>query len=275
VKIVEMKIVDRGTGVPVVLVPGIQGRWEWMSPTVDTLAARCRVITFSLADEPTCGASFDDASGFNCYVQQIADAMDQVGLAQATICGISYGGLIAATFAARHPERVSSLVLTSALPPSWQPDARARFLISAPRLLTPLFCLGSLRIYPEIAAARGGRVAGVLFSLKHVVNVLRHWFSPTLMARRITMLSGLTLEEEIRRIDRPTLVITGDAALERVVPVHFTREYVRLLPQATSATITQTGHLGLITKPEAFADLVLDFAGHTVCETDDRRRRVG
>jgi hypothetical protein len=48
-----MTVVDRGNGVPVVLVPGIQGRWEWMAPAVDALASRCRVITFSLADEPS------------------------------------------------------------------------------------------------------------------------------------------------------------------------------------------------------------------------------
>ena len=59
-----MKIVDRGSGIPIVVIPGIQGRWEWMSPTVDALAARCRVITFSLADEPsaewpTRGTGFD------------------------------------------------------------------------------------------------------------------------------------------------------------------------------------------------------------------------
>ena len=85
-----MNIIDRGSGTPVVLVPGIQGRWEWMKPAVDALAARCRVITFSLADEPTCGAPFDDRSGFDCYVRQIGDALDALGLESAIVCGISY-----------------------------------------------------------------------------------------------------------------------------------------------------------------------------------------
>ena len=38
--------------------------------------ARCRVITFSLADEPTSGAPFDDQFGFDCYVRQVSDALD-------------------------------------------------------------------------------------------------------------------------------------------------------------------------------------------------------
>ena len=87
-----MRIVDEGAGTPVVLVPGVQGRWEWMKPTVDALARRCRVITFSLADEPTCEGSFDPETGFDCYVRQIGDAMDAARIGQATICGVSYGG---------------------------------------------------------------------------------------------------------------------------------------------------------------------------------------
>src|SRR5688572_5540873 len=116
-----MRTVDVGSGVPIVLVPGIQGRWEWMKPAVDALAARCRVITFSLADEPTCAGRFDEADGFSCYVRQIGDALDAAHVAKAAICGVSYGGLVAAAFAARHPERVSMLILVSALPPTWKP----------------------------------------------------------------------------------------------------------------------------------------------------------
>jgi pimeloyl-ACP methyl ester carboxylesterase len=269
-----MEIIDRGSGTPIVLVPGIQGRWEWMKPAVDALAQRFRVITFSLADEPTCGGHFDQATGFDCYVQQIADVMDAVALEQATICGISYGGLIAAAFAARHREKVSALVLMSALPPTWVPDERARFLIRSPRLLTPLFCVGSLRMCREIAVAKGGWIAGLAFSVKHAANALWHIFSPTLMARRVTLLERLDLESEIRQIDCPTLVATGDEDLDLVVPVRMTREYLRMLPHARSATIARTGHLGIITRPDAFVDLILDFTGHKVRE-DDRRRRVG
>ena len=90
---------------------------------MDALSKRCRVITFSLADEPTSGAQFDESAGIWSYVQQVTDVLDAKGLREAAICGISYGGLIAAAFAARHPDRISTLVLTSAIPPSWKPDA--------------------------------------------------------------------------------------------------------------------------------------------------------
>lgn len=268
-----MNIIDRGSGIPVVLVPGIQGRWEWMQPAVDALAARCRVITFSLADEPTCGASLDDRPGFDCYVQQILDVLDTTGVKSAIVCGISYGGLIAATFAARHPDRTRAVVVASALPPSWKPDARVRLLIRAPRLLSPLFCINSLRLFPEMVAAKEQLGAAVWFAIRHLATVIRHPFSPALMARRVRWLDGNDLEAEVSRVRVPALVVVGQAELDRVVPVALTKDYLRLWPEARFASVARSGHLGSITRPGEFAELVTQFA-EGLPLTHDQRRRV-
>lgn len=257
----DMKLVDVGTGPALVLVPGIQGRWEWMRPAVDALAETCRVVTFSLADEPTCGATFDPDKGFDCYVEQIGAAMDQAGLERAVVAGVSYGGLMAAAFAARHPERTAGLVLVSALPPGWRPDARARFYIRRPRLLMPLFLLASLRMYREIAAARPGVRAGLSAASQHAMNALTHMFSPGRMARRVRLVERLELGRELGSVSIPTLVVTGEAALDRVVPVALTEQYLRIFRHAERVTLERTGHLGSITRPREFAAAVGDFVG--------------
>src|SRR5262245_53108292 len=262
-----MKIVDRGTGSPVVLIPGAQGRWEWMRPSVDALAKRCRVITFSLADEPTSGASFDESAGIWSYVQQVLDVLEQTNVRQATICGVSYGGLIAAAFAARHPDKVSGLVLMSAIPPSWRPDARQSFFLRAPLLLSPLFCVVSVRMCREIFAALG-ILRGAAFTTRHTGTVLANMFSPRLMARRARMVASLDIDRELSRVQCPTLVVTGEQSLDLVVPVAMTRQYHRIWPHATEAVITRTGHLGPITKADEFADLVASFAD----QADQRNR---
>jgi pimeloyl-ACP methyl ester carboxylesterase len=254
-----MKIIDVGSGAPLVLVPGIQGRWEWLKPAVDALCTRFRVITFSLADEPTCGWTFNPADGFIAYVEQIRQALDAAGVGRATICGVSYGGLIAARFAERYANRVSSLIMVSAVPPGWKPDRRVRFYLRAPALLSPLFLVASLRMYREIAAATPGFAPGVVAAVRHALNALTHMFSPGRMARRVHMLESLNLGAGLERVDVPTLVITGDPALDRVVPVSQTREYLRIWPRAAYASLPRTGHLGLITRPKAFADLVAAF----------------
>jgi pimeloyl-ACP methyl ester carboxylesterase len=292
-----MRIVDLGSGPPLVIVPGIQGRWEWMKPAIDELARRCRVITFSLADEPSCQmrrgpsafaerlrrtslwSATDPRFEFSCYVDQIADAMDAAGLQQAAICGVSYGGLIAAAFAARHPERTSSLALVSAIPPSWTPDERVSFYLRAPRLLAPLFMIGALRMYREIAAATPGALNGLAASMRHGCNALAHMFSPARMARRVTLLRGLALQDELGRVHVPTLVMTGEPGLDRVVPVARTIEYLQVWPHARHVVLPRTGHLGLITRPTEFADIVTTFL-HTASKeqaaarADQQRRRV-
>ena len=264
-----MKIVDRGHGAPLVVIPGVQGRWEWMQPAIDALAAHCRVITFSLADEPSSSGRFDETRGFWCYVDQVRDALDAAGIAEAAICGVSYGGLIAAAFAARHPRRISSLVLVSAVPPSWKPDGRVRFYLRAPRLLTPLFIIGSARMLPEIAAASPGRVLRT--AAAHVWRVVTHFFSPALMARRIHLLAPVDLTREIQTVNVPTLVITGEKTLDRVVPVDATREYARIWPHARVHTLARSGHIGLITRPVEFAGLVVPFIHNSGAVAGDRR----
>ncbi|MBI4885987.1 MAG: alpha/beta hydrolase [Acidobacteria bacterium] len=267
-----MKLVDRGGGTPLVVIPGIQGRWEWMAPAIDALAQRCRVITFSLADEPSCGARFDPARGFECYVEQVRDALDQSGLDRACICGVSYGGLIAAAFAARYPDRAASLVLVSALPPAWTPDRRVTFYLRAPRLLTPLFLFASVRLYGEIAAANPGVWRGAAAALRFAWRAATHRFSPRRMARRIRLLAAVNLRDELARLTLPALVITGDAALDRVVPVERTRDYARLWPGVRVETIARSGHLGSITRPGVFAGLIVPFAERADRDTAPRRR---
>jgi pimeloyl-ACP methyl ester carboxylesterase len=253
-----MKIVDRGSGAPVVLVPGIQGRWEWMAPAVDALAQRCRVITFSLADEPSAEWPSRGA-GFDAYVEQVAQALDACDLERAVVCGVSYGGLVAAAFARRYPQRVAGLALVSAIPPSWRPDARATFFMRSPRLLLPLFLLGSLRLYPEIAAAHESRWAGVRASIRQGIRSLVHFPAPERMARR----ASLAAEAEVDGLESvrvPVLVMTGQPGLDRVVPTQLTAEYTRIWPHATAVTLERTGHLGLVTRAEEFARAIVEFA---------------
>ena len=267
-----MTIVDVGSGPPLVVVPGIQGRWEWMRPGVEALARQCRVVTFSLADERSSGARSGRTTGFDDYVEQIGQALDEAGIDAAAICGVSYGGLIATSFAARYPQRTRSLVLVSALSPSWVPDARVAFYLQAPRLLAPMFCIASpLRMRRELAAALPNVADRLATSVRSGWNVMTHMCSPTLMARRVHMLTGLNLTDEAAGIHVPTLLVTGEAALDCVVPTRVTHEYRQLWPHARVATIERTGHIGFITRPRAMADAIVPFVEETAGDTDMRR----
>jgi pimeloyl-ACP methyl ester carboxylesterase len=263
-------VIDRGSGIPIVLIPGVQGRWEWMESTVDALAERCRVITFSLADEPTSGFSFRDETGLEGYVVQILEALDRAGAQKAVIVGVSLSGLLATEFAARHPERVLGVVLASALPPGWTPDARARFYMRAPRLLSPVFWIASpSRMLPELLAALTFR-ARLRFVTSTAVRAVRAALSPTRMARRVKWIEMFKFAD-VAGVRAPVLLITGEERLDRIVAPALTRRYLTHLPHAKHVTLPGTGHLGLVTKPKEFANLVCNFANE-IAGADDKRR---
>lgn len=267
-------IIERGRGTPIVVVPGIQGRWEWMAPTMDALAAHGRAITYSLCDEPTSGFPWAVELGFENYVTQLGDVIARTGAGRAVLVGVSYGGLVAAEFAARHPGRVAGLVVASAPPPSWKPDRRVTRYLVAPRLLAPIFWLGApLRAYPELKAALPDAWPRWQFALTQGLRVAGAPPSSGRMARRLRWLESASFALD-HVLDIPALLVTGEASLERVVPPAQTSEYLRWLPQGRMVTLPGTGHAGTVTKAREFAALVGEFAAQLTAAREPDRSRV-
>jgi 3-oxoadipate enol-lactonase len=255
-------MIDAGRGTPVVLVPGSQGRWEWAKPTVDALKARCRVLTYSLCGEPGSEMPIDRELGFDSFLAQLDAVLDHAGLDRATICGVSYGGWIGARYAARRSHRVDALVLVSTPSPTWRPNPTLARYLRAPRLWSPMFVLGAAgRLYPEVAAAFPHRGAQLRFFVTHTLRVIRAPLSPSRAAERARLFEEIDLVKDCARISAPTLIVTGEPGLDRVVPVESTREYERYLPAARFVQLDHTGHIGSVTHADRFAELVAGFAG--------------
>jgi pimeloyl-ACP methyl ester carboxylesterase len=252
-------MIDVGNGPPLVLIPGMQGRWEWARPTVEALARTFRVLSFSLAGDPGSGSQIDPRLGFDSFVVQVDQALETAGVDTATICGISYGGLIAYRYATLRPERTRHLVLASALPPDYEPDHRFRFYERAPRLLFPIFIVGSARrVSPEIRQALPRWTDRARGAVAQGFRVLGAPASPTRMCERMRLLEQVDFGTRTR-ITAPTLVLTGERALDRTVPVDLTERYLNLIPGAERAWLPRTGHMGTVTRPDEFARLVHEF----------------
>ncbi len=256
-------ILQRGQGPPIVVVPGIQGRYEWGLATVNALATLGRAITFSLCDEPTSGFAWTDAAGFENYLTQLDDVLRATGAERPVLVGISYGGLIAAEYAARHPGSIAGLVLASAPPPGWTLPARAQRYLRAPRLMAPAFWLGApMRAYPELKAALPAGRDRWQFVVDHGLRIAGAPASSSRMLRRMRWLSSGRFSLD-HTIDVPALIVTGEPGLERVIPPEDTLRYREWLPHARVATMANTGHAGTVTKAGEFARLVENFMIHT------------
>jgi pimeloyl-ACP methyl ester carboxylesterase len=259
-------MIDIGTGPPLVLVPGLQGRWEWMRPTVDALAQRFRVLTFSLAGDKGSGTALRQNREFDAYVDQIDAALDSVKASSAAVCGVSFGALIAFHYAAVRQRRVGQLILASPMPPDFELKGRFRLYSRVPRLLFPMFVVDSARrVMPEWAAAFPKWSDRLQQAIVVGTRVLGAPASPARMGRRIRSMRGMDFVA-VEPIEVPTLILLGESALDRTIPTDISRRYCGLIPHAEVRTLNATGHLGSVTRAASFANEVGAFVDRANAE---------
>jgi pimeloyl-ACP methyl ester carboxylesterase len=255
-----MKIIERGHGDPLVLIPGLQGRWEYARQTVDALAGTFRVVTFSLGDEPSAAWPFDRRRGIDAFADHVAAALDDRGIPRAVICGVSFGGLVALRFAAREPDRTSALIMVSTPGPQWHLKPRHDLYARLPRLFGPVFFAESpWRLKAEIAMALPDRRARWRFARSQARTIVRAPLSVTRMASRARMVASYDRVADCAAVVCPTLIVHGDPTLDHVVDAGGTLDYVTRIRGARAAVLPQTGHLGSVTRPDEFVALVHQF----------------
>ena len=259
-----MTIVERGQGSPIVVVPSVHGRWEYLTPAIDALARSHRVITFS----------YRTASGLDALAEQVGAALDSRGLDRATILGISFGGRVALRFAARRPERTSALVMVSVPGPRFRMKRSHRLSARYPRLFAPLFFAAMpRRIWAELAAAMPDPRARRAFARWQLRTMLRSPLSPSQMAARALLIDGVDTAGDCAKVSAPTLIVSGEPRLDYVVPSDGTIEYARMIAGARAVTLKGTGHLGAIMRPDGFAKIVHEFLTHV--ESQEAQRHGG
>ena len=266
-------IVERGNGPALVLIPGIQGRWEYLRPAVESLATYFRVVTFSLDGRPR--SRVVDRHTIDDEVEQIVAVLDARRIERAIVCGISYGGAVATRFAALHPERTAALVVASVPGPGWHLRPRHEMYARWPLIFGPLFLMETpFRLRPELAVAFPNRAGRLRFARWQLATLMTAPLSLSGMAARARTLHAHDIAADCRRVSAPTLVVTGEPALDRVVRVESTAAYATLIHGARRFVLERTGHLGTITRPSAFAAAVNDFVRSNVASgfsrTDSR-----
>jgi pimeloyl-ACP methyl ester carboxylesterase len=243
---------------PLVLIPGIQGRWEWMRPAIDELAKEWRVIPCALPGEP--GAAGSMNGSFDAFVDYVDGVLDAAEVERAVICGVSFGGLIALRYAARRPHRTQALILVSTPGPRWKLKPHLVRYMKWPTLSSPLFFAGAFgRFWPELRVTYPDMRARVRFCAAAMSRVVAAPAIPARMSRRAKLAEPEQFERDCALVKAPTLVITGERELDRVVKYDETMDYVSLIEGARFQLLEHTGHLGTISAPARFASIVSRF----------------
>lgn len=258
------EIVERGTGAPVVVVPGIQGRWEYSRGLVNALAEHARVITFSLCDERE--ACDTNGSGMDVFAAQVESALDRLDVSRAAIVGVSFGGLVALRFAATRPRRTSALVMISAPGPQWHLRPRHEWYARLPWIFGPVFLAETpFRLRREVVTALPNRLERRAYVRAQLRTITEAPVSFGRMAARARLIGRYDRVADSVRVASPTLVLQGDDALDHVTGSGGTDRYAQLIAGARLVQMEGTGHLGSVTRPAECAGIVhrfLDAAKH-------------
>ena len=191
--------------------------YDWDSPVWrHWWQALSRAHTLVRYDERGCGLSdWDvDADSFtlDAWVRDLETVVDALGLERFPLLGISQGGPIAITYAARHPERVSHLVVYGTC-------ARATWARADDERRRELAALGEL-IRMSWGSDQPGLPAGLRRQVparrsdRAVAGVRRAAAPLDLAAQRPPAVASRsahsTAREAARRLDVPTLILHAD-----------------------------------------------------------------
>lgn len=248
-----------GSGPPLLLLNGglmSIAAWEPILPLFDDAFRVIRCDFRGQLLSP--GTPHADLTG---HADDLVALLDHLGIDRAHFVGPSFGGIVAMLAAARHPERVASLVVATAtqrLTDSMREDSRALREAAAAaaeggdktqvfRLLAPNTFSEAWRATqpPDFVEQRAAQFA--LLPASFFAGV----------AGLMRALDTLDLERELPRIAAPTLVI--GAELDRVFPIDHSRVIAAAIPAAVLEVIPGAGHAAVIEKPREFVDLVVGF----------------
>jgi pimeloyl-ACP methyl ester carboxylesterase len=223
--------------------------------TAENVVAAFDRPAFGLTERPT---SWTGQNPYSAEFQTdlTVGLMDTLGLEQAVLVGNSAGGAIAALTALRYPERIQALVLvdpaiyTGGGSPAW-----VRPLLRTPQMnhLGPLIARRIQNWGRDFAESAWHDPSGITEQVwEGYTRPLQAENWDRALWNLTTASRDLRLDEQLDRLQLPTLVITGDD--DRIVP---TEQSVRLageLPDATLVVIPNCGHVPHEECPQAFLE---------------------
>lgn len=234
--------------------------WSW-EPQVSAFARRYRCITFAARGYPPS----DVPPSVDSYSQEraaddIVAVMDAAGAGSAHLVGLSMGGFAVLHAAMRHPGRVRSLVAAGT--GYGAEKEHEEYFRSVSEMVAggfergaaefaPVYAEGASRVQFQVKDPRGWRIfadrlAG--HSELGAANTMRG-----VQARRPSLYD---LEDRLRAVAAPTLVVSGDEDDHCLQPGIFLK---RTIPACGLAVLPKCGHTINLEEPELFNRLLAEF----------------
>jgi len=244
--VAELKVLDHGgEGKALVLVHAFPLDSEMFRGQLG-LGSDLRLVTLDL---PGFGGSAPRPGDgrMEALAGMVFEAMDQVGLERAALCGVSIGGYILFEMWRQHPERISELVLCDT-----RPEADGEDVLAARGSAIRLVRLGRRDevlegLIPRLLAPASMARPELLGAVKEMAGRTSDdgvIFAQQAMAERSDSVALL------ESISVPTLVLVGEE--DGLTPPEVAGEMAGRIPGAQLEVLPGAGHLSPLEAPEAF-----------------------
>ena len=253
---------EAGSGFPVVFVHEFAGDLRSWEPQLRYFSRFYRCIAYNARGYPPSDVpAHPSAYGQDIATDDIAAVMRACGIDKAHVVGLSMGGFAAAHFAMRYSGLARSVVVAGCgygADPAKRGQFKAEAEATADRLeregmekMARVYGSGPTRVQLENKDPRGyaefmAQLAG--HSVRGSANTLR-----AVQAARPSLYA---LEEKLRAIEVPTLLITGDEDEPCLDANLFMK---RVIPTSGLVVIPKTGHACNLEEPDAFNAAVREF----------------
>ena len=259
---VRLYFEETGTGQPVILAHEFAGDLRSYELQMRHFGKRYRTIAFNArgfppSDVPEQVSSYSQARA----ADDILAVLDHIGRRQAHIIGLSMGGFATLHFGLRHPQRALSLCI-GGCGYGAEPDKRDTFRAEADVIASMIrtegmsafaerYAYGPTRVQFENKDPRGHAEFKRMLSEHSPVGSAN-----TQQGVQKERPSLYTLIEDMRRINVPTLIITGDEDWPCLSPGILMKQSI---PTAALAVIPNAGHAINIEEPNEYNRIVGDF----------------
>lgn len=265
-----------GVGRPLILLHGLVGSSKNWRRNISFLAEHSSVYAIDLSNMGASERVPGLDAGLEATADRLAAAMDALGLESADIAGHSHGGAVSMMFAARHPERVRSLILFAPANPycdlghqliRFYQTRIGRWLArQIPILPRALKGIALSRMYGDSSRVAPGALEGYTEGLHipgtvdHILQIVQRWFDDM-------HLLNSALE---RVVNQPVLLIWGDR--DRAVGLRSAEVLRKTLPQSSLLVLPGVGHIPFEEMPEVCNQAMLEWLQATPSTAFEHRK---
>ena len=259
---VEIHYQVAGEGYPLVMAHEFAGDITSWEPQVNYFSRRYQVITYchrgylpsEVPDDPA-------AYSQDIQVEDLRRLLQNLGIEQAHIGGLSMGGTLTVGFAIAHPEMCRSLVIASAGAGS-DPGDRER-LVASWQALSESMASEGMEKFADCYARGAERLQFLRKDpvgwAKFHAGLAAHSAQGSSLTFRGVQMKRKTifqLEKELQQIKIPTLVMIGDEDIPCVDAAVFMK---RNIPSCGLSVFPQAGHTINLEEPDLYNRTVSDF----------------